>query len=125
MLQMESAHDALSYINQSTKKCILKGGRKMDLKETLYFRVSILEDNQVISRKVAAYTRQMIDMVLEQKPDVPQDRAEMFFTHLAMAGKRAEEGTEENPMDETIFAAVKMEPVFGEAVRMREGNAGT
>ena len=92
----------------------------MDLKETLYFRVSILEDNQVISQKVAAYTRQMIDMVLEQKPDVLQDRAEMFFTHLAMAGKRAEEGTEENPMDADIFEAVKLEPVFEDAVKLRD-----
>ena len=92
----------------------------MDLKETLYFRVSILEDNQVISQKVAAYIRQMIDMVLEQKPHVLQDRAEMFFTHLAMAGKRAEEGTEENPMDAAIFEAVKLEPVFEDAVKLRD-----
>lgn len=92
----------------------------MDLKETLYFRVSILEDNQVISRKVAEYTRQMIDLVLGQKPDVMQDKAEMFFTHLAMAGKRAEEGTEENPIAADIFKAVKQEPVFGEAVKLRD-----
>ncbi len=92
----------------------------MDLKETLYFRVSILEDNQVISQKAAAYTRQMIDMVLEQKPDILQDRAEMFFTHLAMAAKRTEEGTEENPMDAAIFEAVQSEPVFEEAVRLRD-----
>ena len=92
----------------------------MDLKEMLYYRVLILEDNQIISRKVAAYTRQMIDLVLEQKPDVLQDQAEMFFTHLAMAGKRAEEGIRENPLDTAILEAVKQELFFEEAVKLRD-----
>lgn len=92
----------------------------MDLRKTLYFRVEILEKNQVISRKIAAYTKQMIDLILKQKPDVLQDRAEMFFTHLAMAGKRAEEGTEENSMDAAVFQAVKQEPVFEDAVKLRD-----
>lgn len=92
----------------------------MDLKGALYFRVELLEKNQVISHRNAAYTRQMIDVVLERKPDVSQDRAEMFFTHLAMAGKRAEEGIRENPMDTAVFEAVKLEPVFEEAVLLRD-----
>lgn len=93
---------------------------KMNLKQALYFRVEILEQNQVVSRKVGAYTRKMIELVLEKRPDVLQDRAEMFFTHLAMAGKRAEEGTSEIPMDAIVFEAVKKEPVFGDAVRLRD-----
>lgn len=92
----------------------------MELKEALYLRVAILEDNQVISAYVASYTREMIDMILSRKPDIAQDKAEMFFTHLSMAGKRTEEGTEENPIDEMILEAVKHEPVYPEAVKLRD-----
>ena len=90
------------------------------MKEALYFRVKILEENEVISRKVADYTCRVVDQVLEQIPAATQDKVEMFITHLAMAGKRAEEGTEENPIDEAILAAVKKEAVYPAALTMRD-----
>lgn len=45
---------------------------------------------------------------------------EMFITHLAMAGKRAEEGTEENPIDGAVLEAVKMAAVYPDALKMRD-----
>ena len=92
----------------------------MDLKEALYFRVKILADNEVISRKVADYTCRVVDQILEQVPEAAQDKVEMFITHLAMAGKRAEEGTEENPIDGAILEAVKAEAVYPVALTMRD-----
>ena len=91
----------------------------MELKEALYLRTGILEDNHVIDKKVADYTRKVIDMILEEKPDVSQDKAEMFFTHLAMAGKRVVEGTEENPIEAGILEEMREEPVFEAAEDFR------
>lgn len=92
----------------------------MELKEVLYLRNFLLEDNQVISRNVASFTRQIIDLILERKPDVTQGKAEMFFTHLAMAGKRAEEKTVENPIDAMILEGIKVEAVYPEAMKLRD-----
>lgn len=90
------------------------------MQENLYMRVKILEDNQVISGKVADYTRHAVDMLLEEKPDVSQEKAEMFFTHLAMAGMRAEQGIEENPMDAAILESTALDPVYEKAVDFRD-----
>jgi len=90
------------------------------VKEALYLRVQILEQNGVISRKVADYTCRVTDQILEQVPDATQAKVEMFITHLAMAGKRAEEGTEENPIDGMILEAVKQEAAYPDALLMRD-----
>lgn len=90
------------------------------MKEALYFRVKILEENEVISRKVADYVCRTVDQILEQIPEATQDKVEMFITHLAMAGKRAEEGTEEKPIDGAILETVKMEAVYPAALTMRD-----
>ena len=44
----------------------------------------------------------------------------MFITHLAMAGKRAEEGTEENPIDEAILQGMKEEEAYEQAIVLRD-----
>lgn len=90
------------------------------MQKELYERIGILEDNEIISGKVADYARKIVDYILFRCPGVPQDKMEMFVTHLAMAGKRAEERTEENPLDEGILAAVKTEVVFPKAVEIRD-----
>lgn len=107
------------FINQYTKYCILKEEGK-SLQEELYVRVGILEDSGLISGKVACYAREVIDMILSEFPRVSQDKLEMFITHLSMAGKRAEEGIEENPIDRGILEAVKLEAVYPNAKKMRE-----
>ena len=65
------------------------------MREALYERIAILEQNGVISPKVAACSRQVTDLVLSAKEDVSQDKMEMFVTHFAMAGQRAEPAYEE------------------------------
>lgn len=92
----------------------------MELKEALYLRVKILAENDVISGKVADYTVRVVDQILMEIPEATQDKVEMFITHLAMAGKRAEEGTEENPIDGAILEAVKLEAVYLAALEMRD-----
>ena len=55
------------------------------MKEILYERIAILEQNGVISPKAAAYSRHVTDLILAADEDVSQDKMEMFITHLAMA----------------------------------------
>ena len=88
------------------------------MREALYERIAILEQNGVISPKVAACSRQVTDLVLSAKEDVSQDKMEMFVTHFAMAGQRAEDGTEENPMDEALTGEhAAEEPAYEEGRR--------
>lgn len=92
----------------------------MDLKENLYLRLNILEENNVINKKVVDYVKQAIDILLEEKKDITTDKAEMFFTHLAMASMRAINKEEENPVDERVLEAVKQESVFEDALKIRD-----
>ena len=75
---------------------IKKKGRIYE--EQLWERIEILEQGGVISQKVAQFSKKVTDIMLAELEHPKQDKMEMFITHLAMAGKRAEEGTEENPI---------------------------
>lgn len=90
------------------------------MKEVLYERIAILEQNGIISPKAADYSRRVTDLVLAENEKVSQDKMEMFITHLAMAANRAEEETEENPMDEALLEGIKLEPAYDDAVRLLE-----
>ncbi len=90
------------------------------MKNELYERIQILQVNRVISEKVADYTKSIIDRILSEVPEAEQEKLEMFITHLAMAGKRAEEGTEENPIDDTILQGMKEEEAYKKAVMLRD-----
>ena len=90
------------------------------MKEILYERIAILEQNGVISAKAAAYSRHVTDLILAENKDVSQDKMEMFITHLAMAAQRAEEGAEENPMDEALLESMKEEPAYEKALKLRD-----
>ncbi len=90
------------------------------MKTEMYERIQILQVNGVISEKVADYTRSIVDRILLEVPEVEQEKLEMFITHLAMAGKRAEEGTEENPIDEAILQGMEEEEAYEHAVVLRD-----
>lgn len=90
------------------------------MKTELFERIWILQVNGVISEKVADYTRSIVERILSEVPEVEQEKLEMFITHLAMAGKRAEEGTEENPIDEAVLQVVKEEEAYEKAVMLRD-----
>lgn len=74
----------------------------------------------MISPKAAAYSRHVTDLILAADEDVSQGKMEMFITHLAMAAQRAEEGTEENPMDEALLESIREEPAYEKAVELRD-----
>lgn len=90
------------------------------MKTELFERIWILQVNGVIGEKVADYTRSIVERILSEVPEVEQEKLEMFITHLAMAGKRAEEGTEENPIDEAVLQVVKEEEAYEKAVMLRD-----
>lgn len=90
------------------------------MKTEMYERIQILQVNGVISEKVADYTKSVVDRILSEVPEVEREKFEMFITHLAMAGKRAEEGTEENPIDEAVLQGMKEEEAYEKAVMLRD-----
>lgn len=90
------------------------------MKEELYERIQILQVNDVISGKVAEYVKSVVDRILSEVPAVDREKMETFITHLAMAGKRAEEGTKENAIDEAVLQSVKEEEAYERAVMLRD-----
>ncbi|MEY8352147.1 PRD domain-containing protein [Lachnospiraceae bacterium 54-53] len=92
----------------------------MELREILYRRLDILEENQVICREVADYSRKVTERILEIKPDTEEDKAAMFITHLAMAGQRVLDHGSEQPLDDAILEGVKREPIYETAVALRD-----
>ena len=90
------------------------------MKTEMYERIEILQVNRVISEKVADYAKRIVDRILLEMPEAEQEKLEMIITHLAMAGKRAEEGTEENPIDEAILQGVKEEEAYEQAIVLRD-----
>ena len=106
-------------MSQYTKKCTFrKEGNQV--KTEMYERIEILQVNRVISEKVADYAKRIVDRILLEMPEAEQEKLEMFITHLAMAGKRAEEGAEENPIDEAILQGVKEEEAYEQAIVLRD-----
>lgn len=88
----------------------------MNVKETLYQRLKILQKGGAITQEVADYSSMVVELLIDQKPDADDDKAVMFITHLAMAGQRILDGKEEAPLDKKILEAVRQEPVYGEAL---------
>lgn len=82
--------------------------------------IEILEKGGVISQKVALFSKKVTEIMLQELEHPEQDKMEMFITHLAMAGKRMEEGTEENPMDEDLLESIKEEPDYEKAFKLLE-----
>lgn len=72
----------------------------------LKVRIQILEQGGVISSDVAAFMNQVIDRLTESFPDLPQEKAEMFTTHLAMAAQRISKGDIVEMLDETMWDEV-------------------
>ena len=93
----------------------------MEVKESLYTRLELLESSQVISGEIADGSKKAVDLILEVKPKAEQSKLEMFTTHLAMAGQRVVDGQEQHPLDEDILEEMKTEDVYEEAVALRDG----
>ncbi len=92
----------------------------MELKDILNQRLDILEENHVICKKVADYSRKAVERILEEKPDTEENKAAMFITHLAMAGQRVLDGAVEHPLDNILLDGIKKEPVYQRAAALKE-----
>lgn len=90
----------------------------MNLKEKLYIRLKILEDNNVINIEVTNYVKNVIDIILEEVPSITSEKAEMFLTHLAMASMRVINKEEENPLDENVLNSIRKEPNYEKAIKL-------
>lgn len=90
------------------------------MRDTLFKRIEILEENRVISKRAADYARLAVVQVLEEVPDAELEKMEMFITHLAMAGQRTLDGIEENPVDAALLDAMKEEPAYNRAAELRD-----
>lgn len=88
----------------------------MNLEESLNQRLEILLSSGVITQRISDYSKTVVKLLINQKPEADSDRAAMFITHLAMAGQRILEGKEEKPLDGQILETVKQEPVYGSAL---------
>jgi hypothetical protein len=81
----------------------------------LKLRIDILEQGSVISKEVAGYANQVIDMMYEEFQEPEMSKAEMFITHLAMAAQRVFTGAPLEELDETIWEEVMKSENFGKA----------
>lgn len=90
------------------------------MREKLYDRIAILEQNGVISAKAATYSRHVVDLILAENKDVPQDKLEMFITHFALAVRREEKREAVEPMDKALLESIRNETVFVKAKQLQE-----
>lgn len=92
----------------------------MSLQKELYERLNILEKGGLIAKNVKLHCKQVVEILLEEKPDIDDEKAAIFITHLAMASQRMKDGKEENPMDPAIVEQVKLEESYLQATGMAE-----
>jgi len=62
-------------------------------------RMRILRDGGIIAPEIADFMDGVIGLLEETFPNVPQDPAERFTTHMAMAAQRIRQGEPAAPLD--------------------------
>ncbi|MBW4844202.1 MAG: PRD domain-containing protein [Lachnospiraceae bacterium] len=92
----------------------------MDLKDILNQRLDILEENHVICKEVADYSRKVVERILEERPNTEEDKAAMFITHLAMAGQRVLDGVVEPPLDNLLLNGIKKDSIYQRAEALKD-----
>ncbi len=92
----------------------------MNLNELLMERLNILEENHVICKEAANFTKIAVVRILAELPGVEETKAVMFITHLAMAVQRIISGEDEIPLDSQVLKSVMAEPVFQQAQELRD-----
>lgn len=87
----------------------------MEEREELWSRLAILEESGLISSRAVSFCRQAMEQLLEKRPEMEDEKAGMFLTHLAMASQRALEGREEEPLGEEVLCGIIREAIYPEA----------
>jgi transcriptional antiterminator len=83
-------------------------------------RMEILKQANVISEEVAGFMDQVIDRMEAAFPELTQQKAEMFTTHLAMAAERMRRGEGVDQMDDAVWREVKESGDYPRASRFLE-----
>lgn len=78
-------------------------------------RIAILKDNGVIGEDVAEFVNKTIDIMASDYPQIDEDRATMFTTHLAMATQRIKTGETVDMMDEEMWKEITECPEYPQA----------
>lgn len=69
-------------------------------------RIQILEQGNVISKEVADYVNEVIDVMYAELEEFDMQKAEMFTTHIAMATQRVCNNEEVKDLDEDTWAEI-------------------
>lgn len=83
-------------------------------------RIEILESGKVIEPQTAVFVKAVIDSLHNDYPEISDDKAVMFITHLAMAAQRIKDKKEENPLGEEIMREIPMHPSYSQACTFLE-----
>ncbi len=83
-------------------------------------RIEILKNGGVIDEDVAAFVNKTIDIMQSDYPEIDQDRATMFTTHLAMAAQRIKTGETVEMMDGEMWQEISECPEFRKASEFSE-----
>lgn len=83
-------------------------------------RIEILKNGGVISREVADFVNHTIDVIVKDYPQVNEDAAAMFTTHLAMAAERIRRGEVVDGLDEAVWQDVVECPEYEVGCRLIE-----
>lgn len=74
--------------------------------ETLYQRLEILEQANLIECRVAKQTEKIIALIYKENLDVDIEKMEMFTTHIAIAMQRILKGEEEKTVGSECFGSL-------------------
>lgn len=83
-------------------------------------RIEILKNGGVISQEVADFVNHTIDVIVKDYPQVNEDAAAMFTTHLAMAAERIRRGEVVEELDEAVWQDVVECPEYETGCRLIE-----
>lgn len=86
--------------------------------ETLYQRLEILEQANLIECRVTKQTEKIIALIYKENLDVDIEKMEMFTTHIAIAMQRILKGKEEKPLDRSVLEALEAECGYDEAFKL-------
>lgn len=78
-------------------------------------RLRIMYQGNVISKEVLGFAEYTVDVLKEQLPEVGDEKAKMFTTHIAMAAQRISGGEIVEDLDDLMWQEVMASEHFQDA----------
>lgn len=78
-------------------------------------RLRIMYQGNVISKEVLGFAEYTVDVLKKQLPEVDDEKAKMFTTHLAMAAQRISGGAIVEDLDDLMWQEVMASEHFQDA----------